>query len=59
MGHLPLASPQAFDQVSKWSTWEASGECKNIKPTQEGFAIGSMPRQHPDVLVDSELLHKS
>ena len=59
MGRLPLASPQAFDQVSKCSTWEARGERKNIKPTQEGFAIGSMPRQHPDVLVESELLPKS
>lgn len=59
MGHLPLASPQVFDQVSKWSICEAIRERKNIKPTQEGFAIGSMPRQHPDVLVDSELLYKS
>lgn len=59
MGHLPLASPQVFDQVSKWSIWEANRDCKNIKSTQEGFAIRSMPRQHPDVLADSELLYKS
>lgn len=59
MGQLPLTSPQAFDQVSQRSTGKASEECKSTKPAQEGFAIGSVPRQHPAVLVDSELLCKS